>query len=888
MFATMRLNTLALSMVVQPWQYQIINAMGKMPELTTGLIGWVKQTLGQVEASLKDVWTREMSRIWPEKIARMRSAIEQRMEDVVNSPEAVAEFMDEWLQEEPVRGQESQDQEGSGGLGPGSGLWQGWWAGPCEQITGWTESYTCLCQDNPVSLRHWKGWEPWESKVLREGCIKSLDQEQSDIAGQEGNSLKEVWIKEEQLKFFVDCESYKIQEKSTTRIANEKFDESVLDVVAKTVQQDKEDIQVGKAKEEGLDVLREALCAKRKVLAALETELEKERNAIAIIATKTMAMISRLQEEKSAMQLVVAQLQRTAEEKAEYDEHAMALLKEILFKQEAEKHALEKNLIMDTLGALVLATKPPTDDILLRPLVGQKEPLVSLIEEYGHIQEALELANLMQRHGMKVSIRQLGPRMIQQMQHGCPDCKGSGETISEKDKCTQCKGEKVLHDKKMLEVHVEKGMQHNQKIRILGEADEAPDTVTGDIVCVLQLKEHAKFKRKGDDLFEEHTLNLKEAPYGFQFVIVHLDGRKLLIKPAPGEIVKPEFGSLSTDQCKALEAILPLKPSSEMTNMELGECDKTILQNVNLEKEMKRKQQHQQSQKVQEDQQEAKTSRRTRKSPGGVLRKNGIGPQDQQQNGILGQDEDNSKNVWTKPANKHLGGEPDMNARRYVMSFQFWLGRSFNLDNLLSLNVTSYNALMEAFCKVMKWLRQYTTKVRKTQEGSRSGQEGPRSGWEKTKAKKGQDQARKGQGKGSSRTYQECHVYNQVQIQFSLFSKERAKGNQDGILIGRAKHAEQITRSTEGRELKKREVQREGSVEPQDQDQSDISGQDADGSEEVWTKQGQPEFSNFCQNTTQCVSSRKERRMLEVKTIELTSLSQDQESVSLDSRNGHV
>ncbi|MCO5567004.1 hypothetical protein L7F22_020687 [Adiantum nelumboides] len=357
---------------------------------------------------------------------------------------------------------------------------------------------TRLCQDNPVSLRHWKGREPWEPEVLREE-----------------------------------------PDKSTNGTANEKFDESALDVIAKMVEQDKEDIQVGKAKEEGVDVLREVLCAERKMLAALEIELEKERNAVAIATSKTMAMVSRLQEEKSAMQLVVAQLQRMAEEKVEYDEHAMALLKkveydehamallkEILFKREAEKHALEKNLIMDTLGALMWTTKPPIDDILLRPLVGQKEPLVSLIGGYGHIQEALELANLIQRHGislnvvtylcglkactnlegkgsktrasmkctgcqgsrMKVSIRQLGLGMIQHMQNGFPDSKGSGETISEKDKCTQCKGEKVVQNKKMLEVHVEKGMQHNHKITILGEADEAFDTVTGDIVCVLQLK----------------------------------------------------------------------------------------------------------------------------------------------------------------------------------------------------------------------------------------------------------------------------------------------------------------------------------------------------------------------------------------------------------------
>lgn len=228
-----------------------------------------------------------------------------------------------------------------------------------------------------------------------------------------------------------------------------------------------------------------------------------------------------------------------------------------------------------------------------------------------------------QGSGMKVSIRQLGPSMIQQMQHVCADCKGSGESISDKDRCTQCKGEKVVQDKKVLEVHVDKGMQHSQKITFQGEADEAPDTVTGDIVFVLQLKEHAKFKRKNDDLFVEHTLNLTEALCGFQFILTHLDGRQLLIKSSPGEIVKPgqfkaindegmpihqrpfmkgklyihfsvdfpESGALSHEQCRALEACLPAKPSSGMTEMELDECEETILQDVSMEDEMRRKQQ---------------------------------------------------------------------------------------------------------------------------------------------------------------------------------------------------------------------------------------------------------------------------------------------------------
>lgn len=225
---------------------------------------------------------------------------------------------------------------------------------------------------------------------------------------------------------------------------------------------------------------------------------------------------------------------------------------------------------------------------------------------------------------MKVSIRQLGPNMIQQMQHVCPDCKGLGETIVEKDRCAQCKGQKVVQDKKLLEVHVEKGMQHGQKITFQGEADEAPDTITGDIVFVLQQKEHPKFKRKGDDLFVEHTLSLTEALCGFQFPLTHLDNRQLLIKSAPGEIIKPnqfkaindegmphyqrpfmkgrlylhfsvdfpESGTLPLDQIKTIESVLPPRASSQMTEMELDECEETTLHDVNIDDEMRRKQSH--------------------------------------------------------------------------------------------------------------------------------------------------------------------------------------------------------------------------------------------------------------------------------------------------------
>uniref|UniRef100_A0A0C9RLF2 TSA: Wollemia nobilis Ref_Wollemi_Transcript_12447_1743 transcribed RNA sequence n=1 Tax=Wollemia nobilis TaxID=56998 RepID=A0A0C9RLF2_9CONI len=229
-----------------------------------------------------------------------------------------------------------------------------------------------------------------------------------------------------------------------------------------------------------------------------------------------------------------------------------------------------------------------------------------------------------QGSGMKVSIRQLGPSMIQQMQHVCSDCKGTGETINEKDKCPQCKGEKVVQEKKVLEVFVEKGMQNGQKITFEGEADEAPDTVTGDIVFVLQQKDHPRFKRKGDDIFFEHTLTLTEALCGFQFILTHLDGRQLLVKSMPGEVVKPgqfkaindegmpvyqrpfmkgklyihfsvDFPeSLTPEQCKTIEAVLP-RTTPQLTDMELDECEETTLHDVNIEEEMRKKQAQQEA-----------------------------------------------------------------------------------------------------------------------------------------------------------------------------------------------------------------------------------------------------------------------------------------------------
>jgi DnaJ-class molecular chaperone len=68
------------------------------------------------------------------------------------------------------------------------------------------------------------------------------------------------------------------------------------------------------------------------------------------------------------------------------------------------------------------------------------------------------------------------------------------------------------------------------------------------VIVQIKLSKHKFFLRKGADLVMEKEIPLLEALTGVEFVIVHLDGRKLRIKNVPGEIIKH-------DEIKVVEAM---------------------------------------------------------------------------------------------------------------------------------------------------------------------------------------------------------------------------------------------------------------------------------------------------------------------------------------------
>ncbi|CAN8065274.1 unnamed protein product [Agarophyton chilense] len=153
--------------------------------------------------------------------------------------------------------------------------------------------------------------------------------------------------------------------------------------------------------------------------------------------------------------------------------------------------------------------------------------------------EAVETCYVCHGRGIQVTMNQIGPGMVQQVQNSCRNCRGMGEIINERFRCETCQGDKVVKERKVLEVYVDKGMQHGQKITFTGEANANPGAVAGDVIVVLKQEDHGRFKRKECNLVYDKKITLVDALCGLDFYIKQLDGRLLHVRAPPGRIITP-------------------------------------------------------------------------------------------------------------------------------------------------------------------------------------------------------------------------------------------------------------------------------------------------------------------------------------------------------------
>ena len=139
--------------------------------------------------------------------------------------------------------------------------------------------------------------------------------------------------------------------------------------------------------------------------------------------------------------------------------------------------------------------------------------------------------------GVRLVVQRHGP-MIMQTQTTCDECNGEGKII--KDKCKECKGQMVKIIKRKIGVDLEKGVPDGHRYKMACEGDEYPEVETGDLIIEIFLQKHKDFIRKGADLLYKCEISLLEALTGVTLAITHLDGRRILIKSSPGEIIQPQ------------------------------------------------------------------------------------------------------------------------------------------------------------------------------------------------------------------------------------------------------------------------------------------------------------------------------------------------------------
>jgi molecular chaperone DnaJ len=130
--------------------------------------------------------------------------------------------------------------------------------------------------------------------------------------------------------------------------------------------------------------------------------------------------------------------------------------------------------------------------------------------------------------GRGVVARQAG---IFIQQSTCPQCRGSGEIIS--DPCDACQGEGRVQRESRIKLRIPAGVDTGNRLRSTGNGDAGVrGGAAGDLYVFIHVRDHDVFEREHDDLACEVPLTFPVAALGGELKVPTLDGTSSIKIPA--------------------------------------------------------------------------------------------------------------------------------------------------------------------------------------------------------------------------------------------------------------------------------------------------------------------------------------------------------------------
>ena len=126
------------------------------------------------------------------------------------------------------------------------------------------------------------------------------------------------------------------------------------------------------------------------------------------------------------------------------------------------------------------------------------------------------------------------------IQQTCPQCSGSGETIS--TPCSNCKGIGKKQSRKKIFTNIPKGVDDGTRIRLSGKGEcGTKGGGNGDLYIFVSIKNHNIFQRSEENLFFEVPISLTDAALGAAIEVPTIDGGKSKVKIPSGTQTGKQF-----------------------------------------------------------------------------------------------------------------------------------------------------------------------------------------------------------------------------------------------------------------------------------------------------------------------------------------------------------